>query len=178
MSQGDKERYAWLKANGICVSCGQEKADKGRTRCLQCRFRDIEYARSWQEKNAEKFKEYSKRYQKERYKNLKANGLCVNCGKPTDNGKTSCNICAYIANKKRTEVRHANGVMPRDMMGNGNYCYFCGKPVEHEGDKTCSICRKRNADKLVEARKKIDYSEHVFKKMEINSYQRRMKNGT
>ena len=178
MSQADKERYQWYKSHGICVRCGKEKADKGRTRCLQCRFIDIDNARKWQAANKERITEYNKKAQRERRESLKAQGLCQICAKPSD-GRVICRRCAIPRNIKQNEKRHANGVMPRDMMGDGEYCFFCGQPVKHKGDKSCSACHKRNADIANSNRLKIDYMEHKWRKAEMLSFERRKQtNGT
>lgn len=157
------------------MRCGKEKADKGRTRCLQCRFIHIEDARRWQEEHKEQNAERNRQYQRERRAKLKEQGLCQMCGKPAE-GKTFCKICANKRTQKLNDKRHANGVMPREMMGDGTHCYFCGKPVEHKGDKTCNACHKRCAEVANANRMKIDYVDHKWRKAEALSFARRESN--
>ena len=55
-----KERYQYLKAQGLCVSCGN-KAAEGKARCEECLNKDTE-------------RHFAKR---SRYK---SEGLCTQCG--------------------------------------------------------------------------------------------------
>ena len=54
--------------------------------------------------------------------------------------------------------------MPRELMGKGKFCYFCGKPVSNYGDKVCQECLKREQKGAEYARKFIDYENSYFKK--------------
>lgn len=65
---------AWYRANGICVSCGQENAVQGQARCFRCREKVREANRRWYEKNREEHSKKSNQYHKERTASLRAQG--------------------------------------------------------------------------------------------------------
>lgn len=69
-----KKRHDRLKAQGICVCCGQEKVCKGRSRCDACRLKTNQAMRSY---NARK----------------KSKGICYTCPAPAAEGRTRCNAC-------------------------------------------------------------------------------------
>lgn len=50
----NKERYEYLKSRGICVTCGSEKAESKRVRCLECLYKANESSIKSREKNIEK----------------------------------------------------------------------------------------------------------------------------
>lgn len=165
MAECDKERYAWYKEHGICVRCGQEKADKGHTRCLQCRFIDIDNQISYKERHKETYAEYQKQYQRNLRAYRKEHGLCQQCGKPTNNGHVFCTEHLATRRVRQQNRQREKGVMPRELMGNGKFCYFCGKPVANKGDKCCPKCLKRERKWSAEMRKRIDYENHIWHKL-------------
>ena len=164
MGQSSKERYKWLKSHGICVACGQENAVKGQTLCLLCRDKSRENTLKWQKNNAEKFKNYNKEMQKQRYDFRRKNGLCWICGKPTG-GKVYCEIHNKKHNIKQNERNHTKKTFPRDLLGGkGEFCYFCGKPVSKYGDKVCSSCYEREVKLMENARKHIRKEDQKWRK--------------
>lgn len=58
-----RQRYQWLKAHGICVSCGNADAEPGRVRCRKCLDVRKELSRKWKQEHAERVKEYQRIYQ-------------------------------------------------------------------------------------------------------------------
>ena len=42
MACHNKTLYEFYKKNGICVRCGQEKAEKNRVKCIACLGKDLE----------------------------------------------------------------------------------------------------------------------------------------
>ncbi|MCM1221385.1 MAG: hypothetical protein NC548_43590 [Lachnospiraceae bacterium] len=145
--QYQKERYHWLKSKGICVHCGQEKAQKGTVLCRMCTINSSQYSvERYHRKTPEQlehYKEYQKEYQHMRRQKLLAEGVCTRCGKrPARAGYKSCKICSAEDCKKHKEKRLEKGIMPRFIMGKGEYCYFCGKSGCN-GEKVCPECRER-----------------------------------
>lgn len=157
-----KETYEWYKEHHICVRCGQRDADAGRTLCLECRFKEIERARKYKEKHLSAVTEYQREYMRQRRKYCKENQICIQCGKPT-NGASYCPMHTALRRQRSEDKRREEGVMPRYLMGNGEFCYFCGKTVENIGDKTCGKCHARQAKAGENARKYIDYKNHKWR---------------
>lgn len=52
-AQEKKERYARLKADGICIDCGKGKVIEGTVRCQKCTERRVRYNRAYREKKKE-----------------------------------------------------------------------------------------------------------------------------
>lgn len=79
------DRYNWLKSRGICVTCGEEIAIKGLTRCAMCRAK----------LNALRTEKLDK-------------GLCVQCGRnPRRSGRTLCASCAEKNKVKKLKNKKA-----------------------------------------------------------------------
>lgn len=168
-----RERYYWLKSKGICVQCGCEKAEKKSVFCLECRANRRESQRNRYSNNPEireKRNQYSMVNNPKRYAECIEKGLCVQCGKrPVKEGHRMCGICLAKHRKSSEEYRRKKGIMPRFLMGNGEYCYFCGKPGCN-GRKTCEECRERQAAVLAKARLSISTEDHIWRKMETARY--------
>lgn len=60
-------------------------------------------------------------YSKEKYYERKEKGLCVQCGKPNDNGKVTCDECTL--NRRRAYIKRCN-----KRIAEGG-CVLCGKPL-------------------------------------------------
>ena len=96
--------YQWYKAHHICVRCHQREAVKGQVACLDCRDKDREYDRKCKAESLAKetaeHKANRLRKMKERRERLKAQGLCIWCGKRKAlSGKQQCLEC-YIKRKR------------------------------------------------------------------------------
>ena len=73
----------------------------------------------------------------ERYKELKAAGICVNCAKRKTDGKhVTCDICRLAKLARDRDKAHANGVVSQDLRGHG-FCTRCYKPTD---GKVCAEC--------------------------------------
>lgn len=156
-----KERYKWLKAHGVCVQCGQQDAAPGRTRCLVCADKknqgSIRYHYEHREDLLVKKRVRSKALREER----KAAGLCPICGKrKPKQGRVNCPYCTARINKKGEIRRRKAGVMPRYMMGNGEYCFRCGKPSY--GEKLCPSCMESSRQTIKLASAAIDRKNHIW----------------
>lgn len=159
-----KERYEFYKSHGICVECGREPAYKGHTRCLECRFKSVERSKKTQAKHEDSYREYQREYQKKLRQHRKENGLCQQCGKPTNNGYSFCTEHLAVRRARQENRRREQGTLPRSLMGKGEFCYFCGKPVEKYGDKTCAVCHERESEWSAKMRERIDYDNHIWRK--------------
>ena len=60
-------------------------------------------------------------YSKEKYFERKEKGLCVQCGKPNDNGKVICDEC--VLKRKKAYIQRCN-----KRIAEGG-CVLCGKPL-------------------------------------------------
>jgi len=80
----DKVTYQRRKSTGMCVDCGKYAAEAGRVLCKKCmNKRKIDNRRNdpgWAKKN-------------ERRQRLVAAGLCIDCSRPTQDGKQRCRAC-------------------------------------------------------------------------------------
>lgn len=135
-----KQRYERLKAAGLCVVCGKDKAAGGTVRCETCRSK----MKVYQKINTDTF--------------IKAH-ICVSCHKEDAlNGLQICEKCR----KKRTEYQsHYLKSMPEEkkqerlainreqrkkryaLRKELGLCVFCGKPAV-PGQVLCTECRQYN----------------------------------
>ena len=165
-------RREWYKSHGICVSCGQENvAVSGETLCLQCKFK-------YRESNAQYYKIHKETLnakRKERYKKIyaerKEKGLCPKCGKRNpEPGKSRCCVCNAKDRRQYKKKARENGVIPRYMFGNGEYCYTCGKPAN--GAKLCPKCLETSRRTIAYARTFVkngwQSSDFIFGKRDNN----------
>lgn len=153
-----QERYRWLKSHGICVSCGQQKAFGKYVKCADCiyKFNESYYRyihNCTSEQKEERKKQQAECQRKKRAYRIEHN-LCVTCGKElADTQYKSCLACRRknVAKVKKYNAKK-KGTFPSVLRGNGEYCYFCCKPVEHHGDKMCNSCYERQLQNLAKAR--------------------------
>ena len=95
-----KARYDWYKSHGICPRCGQAKAAKGRTFCLNCLDSGAVETLKTKMRYPDNYKERNKTWCHDRYYKAKEQGICVRCFKnKAREGKTTCEKC-YYKNKK------------------------------------------------------------------------------
>ena len=110
----------WANAEkGLCVNCGEAKAEDGKRQCKACR-------------------EYMNAFQNRRYRRLKAEHRCTSCGAALPEGYEylKCETCRKIISVKRVEwleKRHMNG-----------FCIKCGAKLPKGSEwKNCEKCRAR-----------------------------------
>jgi hypothetical protein len=85
-----KERYYLLKAKGMCVICGKNRAVPGRVNCPDCRQKNIDRIKSKYQKN----REIILLNARIRTQELKRKGLCHRCGRPKGNTTNAgCQNC-------------------------------------------------------------------------------------
>ena len=58
------ERYVWLKAHGVCVSCGQADAEPGTVRCRKCLDVRNRLSMKWKAEHRERYNAYQREYQR------------------------------------------------------------------------------------------------------------------
>lgn len=148
-NKANKETYYWLKQHHICVLCRQNPAEKNRVYCYECNMKRFEINRQYRgNMTDEQKKALNERIQNWR-KERKENGLCVICGRSTNNnGKTVCNECRIKQNRWQNEKRRREGKISWQERGNGIYCYHCCKPVENKGNKLCESCKKKASEHM------------------------------
>lgn len=147
-----KEYRDWLKEHNICVDCRNADAVRG-TRCTVCA--DKHLARRYKNiaamtpEQKQKLKEYNKNYCKNRYKQRRANGLCVDCGKPAYQNHSRC-YEHYLREKRKETERWKKKKKYWKEIG---LCYHCGKtPVPGK-----TLCPTH----LEEARKRMTYANAI-----------------
>lgn len=115
--------------------------------CFNCKFDDCinDYVRPLHVIKTEKEREAGRQYRKERYARLKAEKICVDCGKnPACTDSVRCYECRIKHIRyERTQYfeKHQNSRETFRETG----CYFCGEK-RVKGKKVCQkhlkICRK------------------------------------
>ena len=155
----NREVYAWRKENGLCVNCGKEKAEKGYSKCLQCRMdhRESSMKSHYKHRNDEGYLQHKAETSKKTFYKRKEQHICIRCGKKMPDSVTTiyCERCKVIVNRKDRERAHEAGVLPNILRGNGIYCAICRKPVDKQGKKLCSKCYDNACNALVKARAAI-----------------------
>jgi NMD protein affecting ribosome stability and mRNA decay len=89
--------YAARKRAGQCVNCGRqdERTASGLTMCGAC----MEKREKWQRR--EDVRERHNAAQRARYGQLKEDGRCAFCGKPSRPGRVLCAACAARDNERK-----------------------------------------------------------------------------
>lgn len=133
------ELKRWYQEHGVCSCCGQRAAIRGQKLCPDCRDYYNERNNKYHyEHRSELLPKMRERGQK-RYEKRKNEGICVSCGKrPAKQGKVRCAYCLIKDAKRHEVIARENDVLPRELMGKGEYCATCGKPVN--GTKLCEKC--------------------------------------
>ena len=91
----NKGLYFWYRDHGICPDCRKAYAEGGKVLCRKCAKHRLA-VRYHNDPGGEKHKQYSR----ERRERLKAEGICIDCGRaPARDGGVRCVTC----NKKRNE---------------------------------------------------------------------------
>lgn len=169
-----KETRIWRKEHHICVKCGKNDAEEGRTVCTVCKMDIREYQRTHKRgaESIQRHKEYSKKRREENRKN----GICVVCGtRKAKEGYSSCERCLYKHRERSAKKRREQGIPSRDLMGKDGTCYFCGKPV-NEHEKTCDHCYERCKNQMLYARSKKKGPNYFEKQNALFWLEKRCKN--
>lgn len=149
-----REEYAFRKKYKMCVKCGKERVYGDSVFCLACK---MDKRDSQKENYKPLSKEQSNKKSKkamEIYYSRKGSGICVKCGKrPSEKGYVMCNVCRYKKKHSEAVKRKEQGVLLKDMGGNGIYCATCLKPVETKGNKLCDRCYQNSLKNVAKALK-------------------------
>ena len=155
-----RETYRWRKEHHICVSCGKNDAEEGKTQCTVCKMERREYQRT-HKRGAESIQRH-KEYLRNRREENRKNGICVVCGtRKVREGSSSCARCLSKTKERCANKRREQGIPTRDLMGKDGTCYFCGELV-NEHEKICDSCYERCKNQMLYARSKrktINYFE-------------------
>lgn len=144
-----RERYYWLKSNGICVSCGRRDAWNGRTMCEYCIERHANYDAQKQRQRSEEQREAARARNKARYWNRRESGKCINCGAPATVGVRclNCSIIYKKYNKERYQQKRADReyVTVWEERAAKDLCHRCGGslPKNNTHGRMCATCAER-----------------------------------
>ena len=150
----NKAIYKARKEAGICVRCGKAQARKGGVVCAQCEadIAEWHYAKKAQltPEEREAYLARERNRSRARRDRLKAQGLCIDCGKrPADGGKIRCNICSSKRSQKVHERKVKNGQLKQ--YRERGLCLFCGAERE-PGKMYCPECMEKKRKVLEKAR--------------------------
>ena len=167
--------YDYYKSHGICVTCGQEKAKKGRVRCWRCLLNQKEHEAEYREKRSAEVKSKILAERREKAAVLRAErreqGLCPNCGRERSNKAYAlCEKCRASAKKSAERRRRADGIAPSGLRGDGYFCAVCLRPVENDGDKLCNRCAENNSVSIVRARAAQNNADHPWRQLSNGQY--------
>ena len=149
-----KAKYQQMKSMGLCVSCGKPAA-KGRVRCLDC-LESVSVASlvcksEMSDEAKKKARKRATELQRIHYRERKAEGVCVECGKPTVDGLTRCQRCRVRHNDRMKQYVEPK-TKKKEWIAQG-LCMLCGKECE-KGYKLCSEHRAKAREAAKKARKK------------------------
>lgn len=108
----NRELYHAYTSRGICPRCKTEWGAAGHVYCTACLKVHREY-------NDRYDSEYKKQKCRERRERLKAQGLCVSCGKKAVEGRVLCAKCAR-RNSEAQQVRKMRKRLQKEELKNGN----------------------------------------------------------
>lgn len=135
-SKRQLDNYYYLKSLGVCTRCGREDAFPGHVHCPSCMEKNQKKSRAYYRRLSDEDRELRRKkkneYDKKRYQQRKAEGLCVACGKKAVKG-IFCIEC-YVKNKKKNQKRAQKkkietGGDPRKLRTEKGLCRFCEEPA-------------------------------------------------
>ena len=167
--------YDYYKSHGICVTCGQEKAKKGRVRCWRCLINQREHEVEYRERKGLDEREKLLAERREKSAVLRAErkekGLCPNCGREKKNKNYSwCEKCRASGKKSAENKRRSDGILPNWLRGDGCFCAVCLKPVESEGSKLCNRCAENISISISKARAAQNNADHPWRQLSNGQY--------
>lgn len=136
--QYNVETRAFCREHGICQVCRKEPVEPGKHSCSACLQRNQEYkaaklAKETAEERETRLK-YMHNYHQNRYYQRKSQGICVRCGRPVHDGKTTCTECRLI-DRRQKAIRRGSRITDYDGM-----CSRCHKKPRLEGKRVCEDC--------------------------------------
>lgn len=144
-----KENAAYYRSIQRCARCGYQDAYtlNGRSLCADCAEKMRINTKRYYDANLEKMREK----QRERLAQSRNQGLCHDCRKPTNNGKSRCDRCRAKHNKKAQDIRSETTTvnLPR---GENGFCFTCNKRQSLKGKRVCQECYENTLISLAKAR--------------------------
>lgn len=136
--QYNAETRAFCREHGICQVCRKEPVEPGKHSCSACLQRNQEYkaaklAKETAEERETRLK-YMHNYHQNRYYQRKSQGICVRCGRPVHDGKTTCTECRLI-DRRQKAIRRGSRITDYDGM-----CSRRHKKPRLEGKRVCEDC--------------------------------------
>lgn len=129
--------YEPSKKAHICVSCKKQDAYTlaGRAYCFECNEEKNAKARKRRAENREKYIQKDR----ERYRSLKEQGVCMQCGKPLDRDGVFCKRCNMRRNRRYAKASREEKKInwPR---GSNGICWQCNKEPVLNGKRLCKAC--------------------------------------
>ncbi len=128
-----KSRYTALKSAGLCVSCGRNPTESGKTRCPECSQK-----RSESQKTA---REYRAKL-----------GKCILCGSKTISGYKMCLECRMnererpkAVTEEQRQKQNDDNRKRRERYKREHRCVACGKQLPKKYTKVrCPACNAKN----------------------------------
>lgn len=132
----NRETYCWYKEHGICTRCGQRKAFHGHVYCEVCMEKSVNKSARYRLEHHEKYlKSQAESRQKLRARR-KAEGKCIQCGRPAVEGQTLCAACRAVNRERSKQYRRdkygyngGSSAVFQKRIAEGK-CMFCGEPQE------------------------------------------------
>lgn len=156
----NKRSKDYYKSRGICINCRKEQAEPNRVLCWECAEKDRNRTRTYD-------KERKAKYNKRKKELCDAFGVCTTCMKADKYKGKQCISC-YLKRKRKYKDRIIEqDKLPRELWDEFDRCMICGGE-RAEGSKLCKThleVARRNASN---ARKYIDIKNHKWRK-EISS---------
>lgn len=148
--QMKKATYDYCKAKGICVICRKEPAFYNHVRCPACIEKQANRQAQRLATMTEEQRAHRNQVKRERYHRNKAAGLCVNCGKKSQDGKVLCARCDIQAKRNAADYRIRSGRTKG--WADAGRCIWCGGE-RVEGKQMCPDCLERNRALMANARR-------------------------
>lgn len=141
-----KRNAAYYISRQRCVLCHTQDAFtlNGRHYCAECT--EKMYARCRKNRERPEVMQAVRDSQRRHNAERRAAGLCVACGRKTQDGKSYCARCAARKNAQTQKRRIESGVnYPR---GDNGFCWKCNKVPAAEGMRLCADCAAKASDVL------------------------------
>ena len=159
-------RKQWYIDHGICYCCGQREAEPHKQLCFECAEKNSERCKKRYYSNRKAEIHNSVERKREKRRQREELGLCVECGvrKPSA-GRKRCFRCLAKDRYRQKGYRERNGRLPRELRGDGLYCYQCCEP-KCSGAKLCDDCRERSRKSAARAREHISKNGRYWSKLD------------
>ena len=153
--------YYWYKAHGICPECGARSAELGKVLCEECEEKKRARSTIYHQKNRVKIRERDRNFKQKKYHENKSKSVCVICGKPLYQEKSSVYCMEhYLSIKRKRKSRR------KKKYDSPDFCRYCDEPVV-PGKKLCAKHLAKYVKIAEHARTYIDHKNHIWRKTMI-----------